>query len=92
MVKSQRIRVRSRVAGHFGPFTSDATTPGKRRRRGWVAGTVVKAAEQHKWDILFDFNGEVKQGVSSRSLTIVPEGVGIDIFNTNDDSQKVSSK
>ena len=39
-------------------------------------GTVLKANEQHIWEVLFDFNGKVKV-CSLKSLSIVPLGSGV---------------
>ena len=71
MVHSSHIFVGCRVEGSHGPLLPNPNPNAKRRVREKVAGTVLKASGLHQWDVLFDFDGKVKQ-VSSRSLRIVP--------------------
>ena len=82
MVQSSRLFVGCRVAGCFGPFLSSTSESRRRRKRQRVVGTIIRAADLHKWDVIFDYNGTVKKDVSSRSLTIVSNDVGIPINNT----------
>lgn len=82
MVKSSRLFVGCRVSGCFGPFISNTSESGKRRKRERVVGTIIRATDKHKWDVIFDYNGTVKSDVSSRSLTIVDDDAGLPINNT----------
>ena len=93
MVQSSRLFVGCRVSGCFGPFLSSTSESGKRRKRQRVVGTIIRAAELHKWDVIFDYNGTVKKDVSSRSLTIVSDDVGIPINNNtiNDETNTTVS-
>ena len=63
--------------------------------RSKVVGTILKAVGQQKWDVQFDFDGIVREGLSSTSLQIVEADVGItldEISNTNNNSaQQVST-
>ena len=55
----------------------------KRRVREKVVGTVVEAAGEHKWTVLFDYNGLAKS-VTSKSLKVVEEGVGLRLDSSSD--------
>ena len=73
MPKSKKIFVGCRVEGSHGPLVANPDPKIKRRVHSKVIGTVLKANEQHKWDVLFDFNNKVKV-CSSKLLSIVPFG------------------
>ena len=63
--------------------------------RSKVVGTILKAVGPQKWDVQFDFDGSVKEGVSSTSLQIVEADVEITldkISNThNNSAEQVST-
>ena len=44
-----------------------------------VVGTVMSAAGPHLWNVMFDFDGKMKEAVHSRSLKIVPDGTAIPV-------------
>ena len=78
MVKSARISVGCRVSGHFGPLKPNPNESIKRRVRDRVIGTVIRSAEHHKWDVVFDIDGKERKAISSRGLRIESkEGAGI---------------
>ena len=89
MARQKRIYVGCRVIGSHGPLVTNPNVSVKRRVRSKVVGTIMKAVGQQKWDVQFDFDGIVKEGVSSTSLQIVEADVGItldEINNTNNNS------
>ena len=57
--------------GSYGPLVANLNPNIKRRVHSRAVGTVVKAKDQHKWEVLFDNNGKVKV-CTSKLLTIVP--------------------
>ena len=61
----------------MGPLIRNPNASVKRRVRQVVVGTVLKAAGIASWDVVFDFDGKVKNNVSSRALTLVPDASGI---------------
>ena len=84
MVNSSRLFVGCRVTGCFGPFIENESSNSKKRRtRERVTGTVIRAVDKHKWDVIFDFDGKLKKGISSRSLMIAPGEAGIPLTNVN---------
>ena len=74
---TKRIKIGSRVSGSHGPLITNPNARVKRRVRQVVVGTVIKAAGIASWDVVFDFDGKVKNNVSSRALTLVPDASGI---------------
>jgi len=74
---TKRIKIGSRVSGSHGPLITNSNASIKRRVREVVVGTVLKAAGIASWDVVFDFDGKVKNNVSSRALTLVPDASGI---------------
>ena len=82
MVNSSRLFVGCRVTGCFGPFIEDPNSSRKRRTRERVTGTVIRATDKHKWDVIFDFDGKLKKGISSRSLMIASAGEGIPLASS----------
>ena len=89
MTRQKRIYVGCRVLGSHGPLVTNPNESVKRHVRSKVVGTILKAVGQQKWDVQFDFDGSVKEGVSSTSLQIVEADVGItldEISNTNNNS------
>ena len=77
MINSDRIHPGRRVYGAHGPLLANPNG-GKRRVREKVHGTVLKAVDQHKWEVVFDFDGKTKI-VTSKSLKIVADEAGIPI-------------
>ena len=53
MTKSKRIFVGCRVEGSHGSLVANLNPNIKRRVHSRVVGTVLKANEQHKWEVLF---------------------------------------
>ena len=89
MVGSDRIQVGCRVEGSHGPLIEDPTGIKKRRVKEKVVGTVVGALDLHKWEVVFDYDGEIRV-VTSRSLQIVDDGVGIPLDEETTDDDKVA--
>ena len=75
-----------RVEGSHGPLVANPNPSIKRRVHSRAVGTVVKARDQHKWEVLFDYNSKVKV-CNSKSLTIVPFETGVPL---HEEEQKVS--
>ena len=90
MVNSSRLFVGCRVTGCFGPFIENENKSKKRRTRERVSGTVLRAVDKHKWDVIFDIDGKLKKGISSRSLMIASseEGIPLTSANIEDDSNE----
>ena len=65
LTSAERIKVGSQVKGSHG------------RVREVVVGTVLRACGIAQWDVCFDFDGKVKQNISSRSLQLIPDDSGI---------------
>ena len=95
MARQKRIYVGCRVIRSHGPLVTNPNESVKRRVRSKVVGTILKAVGPQKWDVQFDFDGIVREGLSSTSLQIVEADVGItldEISNTNNNSaQQVST-
>ena len=89
MTKSKRIFVGCRVEGGHGPLVANPNPNIKRRVHSRVVGTVLKANEQHKWEVLFDFNGKVKV-CSLKLLSIVPLGSGVPLHEEIQEVRKVN--
>ena len=55
---------------------------------------MIRAVEKHKWDVIFDFDGKLKTGISSRSLMIASgeEGIPLTSVNIDDDSNGSNGK
>ena len=81
MNSSSRIAIGSRVEGSYGPLVTNLDASKKRRIRSKAVGAVIRAAETHKWDVVFDFDRKTKR-VSSRSLSVVPSETGIPLDET----------
>ena len=94
MVNSSRLFVGCRVTGCFGPFIENESRSKKRRTRERVTGTVIRAVDKHKWDVIFDFDGKMRRGISSRSLMIALGEAGIPLTSVNieDNSHKSNGK
>ena len=88
MVNSSWLFVGCCVTGYFGRRSK------KRRTRERVTGTVNRAVDKHKWDVIFHFDGKLKKGISSRSLMIASgeEGISLTRFNVEDDSHESNGK
>ena len=76
MSTRKRIFTGCRVEGSYGPLVANPNPNIKRRVHSRVPGTVIRATEQHKWEVLFDFDNKVKV-CPSKSLTVVPIGTGV---------------
>ena len=88
MTKSKQIFFGCRVEGIHGPQVANPNPNPKIKMlvNSRLIGTVMKANEQHKWEVLFDFNGKVNvQG--SKLLPIGPLGGGVPF---NEEIQEVS--
>ena len=72
LTSADRIAVGSRVNGSHGPLKSNPNASIKRRVREVVVGTVVRAAGIAKWDVVFDFDGKVKQNILLQALKLIP--------------------
>ena len=81
MNSSSRKVIGSRVEDSYGPLVINPDANKKRRIRSKAVGTVIRDAETHKWDVVFDFDGKTKT-VSSRSLSVVPSETGIPLDET----------
>ena len=75
MVERTSITVGTQVEGNYGSLIPNPNG-GKRRVQEKAVGTVLSAAGQHKWKVVFDFDGKEKE-CSSHSLRIVPGDAGI---------------
>ena len=85
----------SRVYGPHGPLVPN-TNRGKRRMREKVHGKVLKAIYQHKWKMVIDFDGKVKDS-KIKSIKVVISKADIPInelssANTNPPSSVVSAQ
>ena len=76
MANVSRIHPGRRVSGNHGPLVASPNGSGKHQVRSNAFGTVTKAVGQHKWEVVFDFNGQTKV-VKSKSLKIVMPESGI---------------
>ena len=75
-VQFEAIFLGCRVEGSHGPLVENPNPNIKRRVHLRAVGTVVKAGDQHKWEVFFDYYTKVKE-CNSKSLTIVPFKTGI---------------
>ena len=50
---------------------------------------MIRAVDKHKWDVVFDFDGKLKTGISSRSLMIVSGEEGIPLTSVNIEDYKL---
>ena len=82
MVEQNRISPGCQVEGPHGELVSNPRGI-KRRVRQVVTGTVVEAAGEHKWVVVFDYNGVIKN-VTSKSLKVVDEGTGLPLDSLSD--------
>jgi len=76
MVRSNHVYVGCRVEGCHGPLVQNPNPSIKRRVRSKVVGTVMRAAELHSWEVVFDYDGKAKV-VRSSSLKVVEECTGV---------------
>ena len=74
-MRDNHIAVGCREEGCHGPLGPNPNPSVKRRVRTRAIGTVIRAAEQHKWVVVFNFDGGEKIVVSS-SLKVVDQGTG----------------
>lgn len=81
MVSTSRIHVGCRVQGCFGPLVANPNGNTKRRVREKVLGTVIRAVDQHKWEVVFDYDGVSRQ-CKSNALLVVPNDSGIPLHET----------
>lgn len=77
MAPSSRIFIGCRVEASHGPFQPNPDPEITRRVRMRVVGTVMSAAGPHKWDVMYDFDGKIREAVHSRALKIVSDGTAI---------------
>ena len=70
MSSSFRISVGCRFEGVFGPLVPNPNSKVKRRVREKFCGTVIRAVDQRRWEIVCDLDGEIKI-VTSNSLKVV---------------------
>ena len=89
MTKSKQIFVGCRVEGSHGPLVANPNPNIKRWVFSWVVGTVLKTNEQHKWEVLFDFDGKVKV-CSLKLLSIVPLESNIPLHEEIHEGSKVN--
>jgi len=89
VVNAVRLVPGSRVFGSHGPLVTNPNTSVKRRVRGKVYGTVVKAEGLHKWEVHFDFDDKSKV-VTSRFLELVPNDAGIPLNEKSEGSDSVT--
>ena len=82
MVQRNCISAGCRVQGPHGELVSNPRG-NKRRVQEVVIGNVVEAAGEHKWTVLFDYNGLTKI-FSSKSLKVVEEGAGLPLDSSSD--------
>ena len=75
VTKSNRIHVGCRVQGPYGPLLPNPNG-NKRRVRFRSYGTVLRAIDQQKWEVMYDFDG-ARKPASSKQLTIVPHDTGV---------------
>ena len=87
MVNSSRLFVGCHVTGCFGPFIEYPNSSRKTRTRERVTGIVIRATDKHKWDVIFDFDGQLRKGISSRSLMIASAGEGIPLASGIEEHQ-----
>ena len=73
MSNLKQIFLGCKVEGSHGPLVNPNI---KRRVHSRAVGIVVMARDQHKWELLFDYNSKVKV-YNSKSFTIVPFKTGV---------------
>ena len=79
MSNSSHISVGCRVEGAFGPLVDNPNPKVKRRVRERVCGTVIKAVDQRRWEIVSDIDGEIKI-ITSNALKVVPDEFGVPLY------------
>ena len=77
MSQQKRISAGCRVAGSFGPLVPNPRGH-KRRIRQKVYGTVVRAVDMGRWEVLFDFDAK-KQICSVKQLSVVNVDAGVPV-------------
>lgn len=90
MVTRNRLHVGCRVVGCYGPLITNPNGRGKRRIRTRVVGTVVKAVDQHKWAVVFDYDGKSRM-CKSNSLVVVDDEVGIPLHENEAEATAISN-
>ena len=60
MSNSFHISVGCRVEGTFGPPVPNPNPKVKKRVREQVSGTVIRAVDQRRWEIVCDLDGKIK--------------------------------
>ena len=85
MAPTSRIFIGCRVEGSHGPLQPNPNPNIKRSVRMRVVGTVMSAAGLNLWNVMFDFDGKIKEAVHSRSLKIVPDGTAIPVNELRSD-------
>jgi len=73
------------VFGSYGQLVINPNVSVKRRVRGKVYGTVIKAEGLYKWEDHFDFDGKSKV-VTSRSFKFFPNDAGIPLNEESEES------
>ena len=65
----------------FAPGDSGLNANGKQKRRVWreVFGSVVGSNGLWQWNVRFDHDGKIREGISSNQLKIVPQSFGVAI-------------
>ena len=84
MVTSDRIHPSCRVIGSHGPLVASSKSV-KRRVREKVYGTIVKAVDQQRWEVMLDFDNRTKL-ITSRSLKLVKLSAGIPLNELSEKS------
>ena len=79
MSNSSHISVGCRVEGAFGPLVDNPNPKAKRRVRERVCGTVIKAVDQRRWEIVSNIDGEIKT-ISSNALKVVTDEFGVPLY------------
>ena len=64
------------MSGSHGPLIPNPKPNAKRCVQSKAVGTAMRACGPHKWNVLFDFDSNVKT-VTSKSLKVVDTSVGI---------------
>ena len=68
-----------RVEGSFGPLIPNPNLKQKRRIKEKAHGTVIRAVDQRRWEIVADIDVEIKI-VPSNALKVVLDAFGIPIY------------
>ena len=79
MSSSSHISVGSQVEGTFGSLVDNPNPKAERQVKERVCGTVIKAVDQRRWEILSDIDGEIKT-ITSNVLKGVPDEFGVPLY------------